>query len=693
MSDAGNATGVRIGIDVGGTFTDLVAFDAGSGRQHVVKTPSTPAEPHRAVLAALDQLRTDFGVPPAAVHEIMHGTTIGVNTLLQRSGAKVGLLVTEGFRDLLTLGRARLPDVYNYLVELPVPLTARRFVKEIRGRRLADGTCREPLDEAGVRRAAQELLESGVDAVAICFLHSYKYPEDELRAAEIVRETAGALFVCASSEVWPEMREYERAMVALINCHVGPGMERYYTSLLGDLHREGITSRVYSTKSNGGIMSVAAAQQRPVETLLSGPAAGVVAARYIAHRAGFEDVVAIDMGGTSTEAAIIRNEPRMSTDSVVGDFHLVLPTVDVQSLGAGGGSIAWLDSSGVLKVGPRSAGSDPGPACYGLGGREATITDAYLELGILHPDRFLGGKMPLHPQESRAALAATAALLGEKMAPVQLAEAILHVATSNMYAKLIPQLAQAGVDRNQVALVAYGGAGPTHAFLLAREVGIDTVIVPPRPGTLCALGALVADVKSDFIRSVNLQVRQTALEDSSPAIAGWLASLGQEAQAWLDRENRSTGEYSLVFSADMRYAAQAFTIEVPLDGFDQTTDKLATSMVRQFETAYVAQFGIGNLSTNVDLVNLRVTAVAPTQVTEAPVVAGSAQVPEAQETRDVYLDGGFITCAVYERDSLGTGGTFAGPAIIAQYDTTTFVPPGFTVTVDPSTSLIGRRAR
>jgi N-methylhydantoinase A len=684
--------GYRIGVDVGGTFTDLVAFHPQTAAFHTLKTPSTPHAPHRAVIDGLGRLREDYGVQPADIGELLHGTTIGVNTVLQRNGARVGLLINEGFRDILQLGRVRLPDVYSYLVERPAPITPRRFVKEIAVRRLVDGTVDKKLDEQQVRASARQLASMGAEAITVCFIHSYKYPGDELRAVEIIREELPDVYACASSEVWPEMREYERAMVGLINSHIGPRMQEYYASLISDLATLDVHCPVYSTKSNGGVMTAQTASARPVETLLSGPASGVVAARYVAALAGFENVVAVDMGGTSTEAAVIQGDVRTSTSSEVGDFQVVLPAVDVRSLGAGGGSIAWLDRAGVLKVGPKSAGSDPGPACYGLGGTEPAVTDAYLALGVLDPERFLGGRMPLRDDLARGALQTIASRLG--LGVEETAESILRVATSNMYAKLVPLLAQAGLDPSDTAIVAYGGAGPTHAFLLAREVGITTVVVPRHPGTLCALGSLVADVKSDFIRTVNLALKRDRLQAATAIIRAELDDLAAEARTWLANERPDQGSYALVFSADVRYSGQAFTVDTPLGDALTAGDDLAADMIQRFEVEYMRQYNVDNSASQVEVVNLRLTVVGDTPKPQLPQTSPrTSGVLEPAGARTVHINGTAAVCAVYDREQLASEDTFAGPAIVDQYDTTTFIPAGFTVTVDPYLNLIGRAAK
>ncbi|MBI3968797.1 MAG: hydantoinase/oxoprolinase family protein, partial [Chloroflexi bacterium] len=402
----------RLGIDIGGTFTDFSLMDEESGRLRVFKTPSTPSQPQRAVVNGIEGIVAEFGVAAAAIGYFVHGTTIAVNTVIERSGARTGILVTRGVRDLMTLGRSRLADTYSFLVERPEPLVPRHLVREIEERTLANGRVYQTLDEEQVRREAKALHLAGVEALAICFLHSYKNPEHEERARAIVAEACPGLYVCISSEVWPQMREYERALATLINAHVGPRMDAYFDRLLTEVSATGVAANVFSTKSNGGIMTVPSARRVPVQTLVSGPAAGVIGAQYVGRLAGFDKLFGLDMGGTSTDVAVVDGEILYSTDNTVGDFQVVLPAVDVSSIGAGGGSIAWTDTSGVLKVGPKSAGASPGPACYGLGGEQPAITDAYVVLGIVDPDNFLGGRMRLRPDLAHHSVGRIADVLG-----------------------------------------------------------------------------------------------------------------------------------------------------------------------------------------------------------------------------------------------------------------------------------------
>ena len=407
----------RLGIDIGGTFTDFSLLEEGTGQMRVLKTASDSAEPEKAVFEGISRLFKEYDVKPNEVRYFIHGTTLAVNTVIQRAGAKTAFLITEGFRDVLNIGRHRLPDVFNFFTELPRPLVPRSLVFEIPERSSAAGRVMRAVDQEAVRAAVSRMLKEGVKAVAVCFLHSYRNDENERIAHRIIEEEAPGLYVSVSSEIWPQMREYERGLVAVMNAHVGEKMKNYFAGLATGVRGLGISAPILSTKSNGGVMHVHEAGERPVETLLSGPAAGVIGASFVGAATGLPNLVTFDMGGTSADVAVIEGEPRYSTENHVGDFPVIMPAIDVTSIGAGGGSIAWTDNNGVLKVGPMSAGARPGPACYGLGGESATVTDAYVCLGIVDPKRFLGGSIDILPALAEAAVRRIGERLGTRHAP------------------------------------------------------------------------------------------------------------------------------------------------------------------------------------------------------------------------------------------------------------------------------------
>jgi N-methylhydantoinase A len=673
----------RVGVDVGGTFTDLILMDEASGEFVAAKTPSHPSEPQRAIVAGLRELLDRQGVAVGEVSSLINGTTIGLNTLIQRSGAPTGLLVTGGFRDVLELRRVRLPGAPSFYAERPRPLVPRRHVREVRERTLANGHVFRPLDAAEAVAASGELRAAGVTSLAICFLHAYRNPLHERQAAAAIRDSFPDLYVCASSEVWPQQREYERALVATMNAFIGPRLRDYFSHLESELEDLGLGCPVLSTKSNGGLMAARQAAVTPVETLLSGPAAGVIAATHLGRLTGRRKLIAFDMGGTSADISIIDGDFSYSTDSQIGDFPLIVPAIDITSIGAGGGSIASADETGVLKVGPQSAGAEPGPACYGRGGTQPTVTDAYVLSGLIDPDEFLGGQFRLSPELAERALAGLGARLG--LDPLATAAGTLRVATANMYAQFLPLMAQHGVDHRQFALLAYGGAGPTHAFLLAREVGIRAVVVPPSPGTLCALGCLLADLRADYVRTVYADLSDGVVD----ALVDNLAGLERQALAWLEDERVPPAERDLVRTADLRYKGQSFevTVRLPRGGPEGLRELPAL-----FHARHRAVYGFADESAAVELINLRVQAVGSVRKPDrlAPrELGGSQSARRSVSRRTITLDGVSLVANVHRRDDLPVGAVVDGPAIVVQYDSTVVVPPDWRLTVDPSLSLIG----
>ena len=689
MNPTGN---YRLGIDIGGTFTDFCLMNEATGALMSVKVPSTPSHPTKSVLEGIKVYAERYKVPARAIRYFAHGTTIAVNTVIERKGARTGLIVTKGFKDILNLGRSRLPDIFDYFTEKPEPLVARRHVKEIGERMLKTGVTYKPLPEAEVIQAVKALVADGVEAVTVSFLHSYKNPEHEQQAKAIIQRHFPDLYVSVSSEIWPQIREYERTLVTTINAFVGRKMANYFGSLEKEVAQAGVKARLLSTKSNGGIMTAASARQVPVETLTSGPASGVIGARYVGNQAGFSKLIGIDMGGTSTEVAVIDGDIRYSTESHVGDFDIIMPAVDVSSIGAGGGSIAWTDASGVLKVGPKSAGADPGPACYGRGGTLPTITDAYVVMGIVDPAKFLGGELKLDAAKAGAAIDSIAGVLG--LDRLKTAEAIVQVATSNMYSELVPLMARKGVDVSEFALLVYGGAGATHGFMLAREVGIQQVFVPLSPGTLCALGSMVADVKSDFIATVHQALDPNARSEDLADIRAAFARLEARAAAWIRSEEIHVEEERIAKGADVRYLGQSFEIAVDLSDVDLARPDAARHIAQAFHKGYAAMYGQADKDAPIEIINVRVTAIGITaKPPMAPIaereLQGAERKAKPAAQRKIWLDGRSQDTAVYERKALTWGHEFAGPAIIDQYDTTVFIPAGFSARVDRLGNIIG----
>ena len=662
-----------LGIDIGGTFTDFTLVDKVSGEIHVHKRPSTPASPSEAVGKGLVELLASLNETPDRIDTFVHGTTIGLNAILQRTGARVALIVSEGTRDLLEIGRLTKREKLNLKAAPELPLVPRHRIVELPQRIAADGSIVRDIGQPAVAEALSQLAESGVDVYGLCLLNAHAAPAEEERIGAWVEELTG-LDCSRSTALWPEMREYERAIVTVLNAYVQPIMARYVDNLYRDTSAIGLRTPIYITRSNGGIMSAEAARRTPVDTLLSGPASGVVGAAYIAALAGIGDAVTVDIGGTSADVSLIRdNEPVHSTEAAVGDYPLVMPSVDVFSVGAGGGSIASVDRFGLLKVGPQSAGAVPGPACYGLGGTEPTLTDAYVVCGYIDPDSFLGGDLKLDPAAARAAIEPLAKRLGIDVEAT--AEGILDLATTTMSTALLPLLTKRGVDPREFTLIPFGGAGATHACLLADDLRIGKIVVPPSPGTLCALGASIADAKADYIRSVRAEL-STIPHDT---IQGIYVELADEARQWLEQNSTNASRITIQRSADMRYVGQAFSIEVALPEGTADNEAIAALFHEKYEELYRNSLP----GARIELINLRTRIVGrrePVPLRRIEAVPDAGQTPRS--TRSIRYGQRDWQAAIYDRADLGAGQEIRGPAIIEQFDTTTVVAPHMLCRVD-----------
>lgn len=683
MSQPGGAqTRYRLGIDIGGTFTDFSAVETGSGRSQGLKVPTTAADPAAGIATGLTELRA-LGVDPTAVDYLVHGQTIALNSIIQRNGARIALLVTEGFRDVLELARLRLPVTWSFYATRPAPLVPRERVLPVRERILAGGAVATPLEDEECARVVTEVLRLRVEGVAICLLHSYANAVHEQQLADAFRE-AGVPVSC-SSDLWPQMREYERALITAMNAFVQPPLAQYLTRLEQVLAEAGVPARPYITRSNGGIMTLAAARGEPVQTLLSGPASGVTGAAAVAAAAGFTDLLTLDMGGTSADVAVVEGGAiGYSHEERIGDFPLILPAVAISSIGAGGGSIAWLDGTGVLKVGPESAGSDPGPACYGRGAVRPALSDAFVVCGYLDPGHFAGG-IDLDRTAAERALETLAEPLGLSVS--ETATAVVRVALANMYAEFAGVLDRRGLDPREFTLVAYGGAGPLVACLLAEEVNVRRVLVPIQPGTLCAQGALGADVMTDIVRTLTAPL--AALDPS--ALRSALADPVERAERWLEREAPPLSSAEIRLAAELRYVGQAYEIEVPIEPPWLENSDLSPLAAR-FHELHERLYFHADPTAPIECVNLRVRAIGRLPRTPHPPKADAApSTPATAGAREMVLGLERLTVAVYERPQLPHGARFAGPAIVQQADTTTLVPPGWQATVDGHANLVLER--
>src|SRR5215469_10574611 len=571
----------RVGVDSGGTFTDICLFDERSGHVTVWKVASTPADPSHAVAQAVAEALARTGAHARQVSFFGHGTTVATNALIQHRGAPTGLITSDGFRDLLEIGRQKRPDLYDLQADKPPVLVERRLRREVPERLRYDGHVEMALDEAAVREAVCVLRDAGVAAVAICFLYSFLDPAHEQAARRIVAEEFPEAFVCASHEVAPEFREYERLSTTVVNACLGPVMAFYIRGVTDRLASLGVTARPFLTQSNGGVIGFDTAARLPVRTVLSGPSTGVVGAQMTACLAGAQDIITFDMGGTSTDVALLQvGEARLAREAVVHGYPIKAPMLDIHTVGAGGGSIAFVDSGGLLKVGPRSAGADPGPACYGRGNDEPTVTDANVVLRTLNPDYILGGRMPVHQDLAMAAINRLTAKLG--MDAMAAANGIIAVVTANMARAIRVISVQRGHDPRDYTLVAFGGAGPMHAARLAAALEIRRVLVPRNPGILCAMGLLLADLRADFAMTRLLTLSSAIIGE----IADITAELRNRCEAWFSERGIETHAKGVRLSADMRYAGQNYELSVQLPACPvtrQTIDGLAAGFAAAHE--------------------------------------------------------------------------------------------------------------
>jgi len=676
-----------LGIDIGGTFTDFTLWIGAEQRFATLKVPTTRSRPAQGVVAGLERLAAEQAVSPQAIDHFVHGTTIALNTLIERDGARLGLLVTRGFRDLLIIQRLRMPTPYNWRTGRPAPLIARRHTFEVSERLGPGGEVDTPLAEDEVRAAAEAARAAELDGLVVCFLHAYTNPAHEVRARALIEEAAPGLYVCCSHETWPRMREYERATISVMNAFVAPKTAGYLADLEEKTRALGMATTPYITQSTGGIVSAASARRNPVEMLLSGPAAGVMGAVHAAAEVGVRDFITLDIGGTSADVAFVDGgRPRISQSEHIADFPLLMPVVGVSSIGAGGGSVVSADEHGVIHVGPASVGAEPGPACYGRGGRLPAVTDVFLLGGFLNPQTFAGGGLGLSVDAAAAAVAPLTGQVGRDLPGT--IEAVIQVAVSAIYAEISNLAARQGVSPSDYALLPFGGAGPLLAVAVAEELGIDRVIVPAAPGTLCSLGALLADVAKPFIRSV-----AQPLDVADDELKAALADLKADADAWLAADAPALGERRFDVAADMRYVGQSYEIDVSLDpAWIEEGDSGAIAAA--FHRRHRALFAHADETAPAEVVDLRLTIVGATDKPGlSKAVAPAAGPLVAAATRDVVVRGALQPVPIYLRAGLPADARIPGPAVIEQADTTTWVAPGWTALAHPSGTLLIERTR
>ena len=672
---------VRVGVEIGGTFTDLVALD-GSGAISTCKVLSVPSSPAEGALAGLDAWRETLH----GVEVLVHGSTIATNTVLERTGATTALIVTRGFRDVLEIQRHERTRVYDLYYQKAAPIVPRWLVLEVDERIAADGSIVRPLaDTRGILDELGTLIdEESVESVTIVLLNSYRNPIHEAALGEAVRARFPELPLTLSVEVLPQFREYERASTTVMSGYLKPVIQRYMDTLQQGLAGRAFDGDLHIMQSNGGIFPVAAAQQQAVNVILSGPAAGVVGAAHVAATAGYRNVITLDMGGTSTDVCLVHDgEPRVTVDSRIDGLPIVVPMVEIITVGAGGGSIAHLDPGGLLKVGPASAGADPGPSCYGRGGDAPTVTDANVLCGLIRSAQFFGGNLRLRSDLATSALSRLAGALG--MDTVALAEGIVQVANSNMMDAIRLASLERGHDPRDYVLVAFGGAGGLHACSLAEDLEVGTVLVPRNPGLLSAYGLLVSDFRREFVRTELTRVADLETERALEVFAELETGGRQE----FERYRVSRRGIVPAPSVDLRYVGQELDLNIPVDLARVAEESLAPA-VEEFHEAYNRRCGHCFPDAEVEIVNYRLTVTAPNEVPPIRFDAGTES-PEV-DTGEVYIGARWVECAYCDRQQLPAGHSAAGPMVVEEATATTFVPPGWRVSVDGWGNLVLTRA-
>jgi N-methylhydantoinase A len=672
---------LRIGIDVGGTFTDLTGFDDAKGEVLVRKYPSDPARPGAVMERIMRELAAEFGID--AVSLMLHGSTVALNTLLQDKGVRAGLITTRGFRDVYEIGRQwRGEDVFNFFAPAPKMLVTRDRVFEVGGRLDPRGAEIEPLDADAVAAAVRALVADGVQAIAICFLFAYANPAHEQDAARIARTIVPDIYLSLSSTVNPEWREYERTASTVANAVIGPPVAAYLQDIETLCTGRFPTARALMMKSDGGAASARMLRETPIQTILSGPVAGVIGSRFLGDVKAIDNLISLDIGGTSADMAVIPGRPLFKSEFTVGRHPVRTRAIDLETIGAGGGSVAAIEHGAVLKVGPQSVGADPGPACYGKGGTEATLTDALVVLGHLNPTALLDGAMPIAAERSEEAVAERIAKpLG--LGTIAAAAGILRVLTTNVTTAMRTITVERGYDPREFTLVPFGGMGPTIAGAVAAELGIGRILVPRDPGTFSAWGMLVTDVQQE--RSLT---RITLLEGADPAaLEATYAALEESALAELMREGLPAGDLRTLRHAGMRYSHQSYEVDVAVPRL-AGPDDLAL-LAKRFHEAHRRRYGHMAETEPVEIVNFAVTAIgAIAKPALQPLPVGDASSPAPAETRPVVFDAGAARpVPVYRRDRFAPGMSIAGPAIIEERTSTTVLYRGQSARVDEYLNL------
>jgi N-methylhydantoinase A len=675
----------RLGIDVGGTFTDFLLFNEETGELTMEKTPSTPSDQSVGIMNGINKIVRTVGIDPGEIKLILHGTTVATNAVLEEKGALVGLITTKGFEQILHVARSQTPGPLAgwIIMRKPDPLAPLYLTRGVSARMSAKGVELIPIDEEEVRRYAKELKDAGIEALTVCLINSFANPSHERQIRDIVQQMYPELPVTISTDILPEFREYERCLTTVMNSYVRPKMANYLRGIQEKLAEARLTSTVNIVRSDGGVMSIDAATRSPVNTLLSGPSGGAVAAAYIGELAGFKNVLAFDMGGTSTDVSVsMGGEPNLIRETRVGYYPVKASSVDVRTIGAGGGSIAHVPITGALRVGPQSAGADPGPACYSKGGQEPTVTDANVVLGHL-PPKLLGGEMTLDVEKARQAVKKIADAMG--LSIEQAAQGIIDIVNENMFGALRLVTVQMGLDPRDFALVAFGGAGPLHANYLARLCGSFPAIIPPMPGVLSALGFLHSDIKNEFSQTMIRKLNEINLHEFTEIFK----RLSEEARNWLNAEGIPAERQRFDYQVDVRYYRQGYEFPIRVSPDQFNTDEGKQKFINDFKDVHHKNYGF-NIDSDIEVVNLRVIGIGQVRKVELPKYERANYTADEAiyEVHRAWFDSEFIETPIYNREKLRPGHVIKCPAIITQKDSTAVILPDHYGEVDQYLNIL-----
>lgn len=674
---------MRIGIDVGGTFTDVVCVDDATGTITVRKTYTTPRDPSQGVLNGIGKILKAVGARREDVTTLVHGTTIGTNALIEKKGARTALITTRGFRDVLEIGRIQRPaeGIYDFNVDNPPPLVPRRLRLEVKERIAADGSVVEPLDISSVKEAIALLKKHKVETVAVSLLFSFMNPAHEQKIKKLLNKALPGVYVSLSSDIVPEFREFERTSTVVISAYLQPKVEKYIRKLQDRLTNRFANIDLRLIQANGGTTSPAAVMGKSVNLVNSGPAGGGTAAAFVGKATGIGKLISVDMGGTSFDISVIEGaHTRITTDAKFDGYPIKVPMDDVNIIGAGGGSIAWIDNGGALNVGPQSASSLPGPACYGKGGTVPTVTDANLFLGRISPDYFMGGEIKLNVEAARKAIGDKIAKpLGLKLE--EAANGIIRVVNANMAKAISVKSTQQGHDLREFSLVAFGGAGPLHALQIAEEIGIRSIIIPKFPGAFSAFGLLVADTRHDFVRTIMAEEKGVKPEE----LDAIYSDLEARALKQLKKDGVPEGRREIPRSVDLRFTGQSYELNIPVPQEKPFTPEVVGEIVAAFHEAHERIYAFKAVDERVVFVNARVTAIGKVPEIKFPRVKAGTNSPKdaVKGRRKVFFDGaGYLETAIYERDLLKANNVVRGPAVIEEAISCTIVNPRATARID-----------